>query len=207
MNAPAAQGTLEKEKKIFYGTAARILKLLGVGCTPVEAADACGVDPSYVSQLEADDDFVEQKNAIIRKTFEQQSKIDENYVAIEAKLSERLLGATEMMFNPDQILRTLKFANEAKRKVAPTASAGGPNGSNGNGGVTVFAPVTLILPASVAKEFILNPIGEVVSVDGKPLTTLPSGNMTQLVKQQKEQKKLQDKRDNGSRQTDPYSDL
>lgn len=203
MNAPAPQGSLEKERKIYTGTAARLLKLRGAGCTQSEAAKACGVDDSYVSQLEGEEEFKIQLNEIIRKTFEAQSKIDENYTQIEEKLSEKLLRSTEYMVQPDQILRALKFANEAKRKVAPH---GGQNGSNGSGSESEGQPVTLILPIVIAREFVVNPIGEVVSVDGKELTTLPSGNIQKLAKE-KIAKKLEDMRANGARSVDPYSDL
>lgn len=204
MNAPAPFGSLEKEKKLYTGTAARLLKLRGAGCTQEEAAKACGVDASYVSQLEAEEEFKEQVNSLIKQTFEKQSKIDNNYVEIEERLSERLLKNTEFMFNPDQILRTLKFANEAKKKVLPSGTQ--PLGTNANGNITVLAPVTLILPGVVAREFIVNPMNEVVAVDGQELTTLPSNNIQQLL-QKKEQKKLEDKGKNGTRQVDPYSDL
>lgn len=205
MNAPAPIGSLEKESKIYTGTAARLLKLRGAGCTATEAAKACGVDTSYVSQLEGEAEFKAQLNELIKQTFEKQSKIDTNYTEIEERLSHKLLNATEYMVNPDQILRTLKFANEAKRKVTPNGALG-QNGSNGHGGLTVLQPVTLILPAIVAKEFVLNPMSEVVSIDGKELTTLPSNNIQQLVNQ-KEQKRLEEKKAHGARQTDPYSDL
>jgi|SRR6266850_5874198 len=204
MNAPVPQGSLEKEKKIYTGTAARLLKLRGAGCTQEEAAKACGVDASYVSQLEAEDDFKIQLNELIRKTFEAQSKIDENYTQIEEKLSAKLLRSTEYMVAPDQILRALKFANEAKRKM-PIPS-GGHNGNHGPNGEATLQPVTLILPVVVARTFVMNPIGEVVSVDGQELTTLPSANIQRLVKE-KAAKQLEDKKANGARSVDPYSDL
>lgn len=202
MNAPVPQEVLEKERKIYTGTAARLLKLRGAGCTQSEAAKACGVDDSYVSQLEGEEEFKMQLNEIIRKTFEAQSKIDENYIQIEEKLSEKLLRSIEWMVNPDQILRTLKFANEAKRKVTPSGGQGSINGSDGE----ALKPVTLILPVVIAREFVINPIGEVVSVDGRELTTLPSGNIQKLARE-KITKKLEDMRANGTRQIDPYGDL
>lgn len=204
-----------KERKQYSGIPLKIMKLLGMGCLPVEAARACGVDESYVSQLKKEEDFVEQVNEMVAKTFAHQSEIDNNYVAIEKKLSDRLLKNAEFMFSDDKILRALKFVNEAKKKV-PTAFA---NGQNPNGaGPTVLQPVTLILPVAVTKEYVLNPLNEIVGINGKELTTLPSTMLPGLIAKHKEnvlieQKEEKEKKQgfkilpNGSRQTDPYSDL
>src|SRR6266850_8321470 len=100
-----------REKKEYTGIALRLIKLLGAGCTQREASQACGVDESYISQLLKEREFETQVNEIIEKSFAEQSKIDTNYTELEKKLSERLLSQSEFMHNPDQILRTLKFAN------------------------------------------------------------------------------------------------
>ena len=194
------------ERKISSGVALRLIKLLGAGCTQREASQACGVDESYTSQLLKEKDFSDQVNEIIEKSFAEQSKIDTNYTELEKKLSERLLSQSEFMHNPDQILRTLKFANEAKRRVAPLAGRQ-QDGSNGNGSTTILAPVTLIFPQSVAKEFVLNPNNEVVGVGGEELTTLPSQNITKLADEHS-RKRIESRKSNGSgRHEDPWADL
>lgn len=197
------------EKKIFTGLPARAIKLLGTGCLQVEVAKALGVTEGQVSQWMGDTEFRQQVNDIVAKTFAEQSVIDENYIKIEQKLSERLLAATEHMYNPDTILRTLKFANEAKRKVIPN---GQTPGSGGN--VTILAPVTLVLPQAVAKEFILNPNNEVVGIDGNEVMTLPSANVRQLAETVRAATPTLDanlkkvaKKLNGSGHKDPWSDL
>lgn len=203
-----------KEKKIYTGTPARVIKMLGNGLFPHEIARALGIAESYISQLKAEPEFIAQVNELVAHNFAQQSEIDSNYTAIEATLSKRLKQAAEMEFNSDRILRVLKFANEAKRKVAPIV-----NPTNGNGsGENTTRPVALILPIVVAREFILNPQNEVVGVNDQPLVTLPSTKLPQLVEKHKENlaKELQRQKEikqgfkihnNGSRQTDPYGDL
>ncbi len=195
-----------REKKIYAGVALRLLKLLGAGCTQREASQACGVDESYTSQLLKEKEFEMQVNEIIEKSFAEQSKIDNNYTELEKKLSDRLLSQSEFMHNPDQILRTLKFANEAKRRVAHSL---GPknDGTNGNGNTTILAPVTLIFPQAVANEFILNPNNEVVGVGGEALTTLPSQNITKLADEHS-RKRIESRKSNGTgRHEDPWADL
>lgn len=200
-----------QEKKIYSGTALRIMKLLGAGCSQVEAARACGVIESYVSQLMDEKDFQGQVNDLVRKTMEDQSQIDDNYAEIEKNMSKRLLEQSQFVFDPEKILRIAKFANEAKRKVAiPQQSGEGVNGGNVS---EHRAPVTLILPVQVLNEFTINPVGEIVGVNGTELSTLPSKNIDALVAKYKENiKKLPSpvvKRitKNGPGPTDPYSDL
>lgn len=196
------------ETKQYTGIALKLMKLLGAGCTQVEASKACGVDESYTSQLMADPEFKGQVDEIIKKAFITQSAIDQNYIEIEEKLSKRLLGTIETEFNSDRILRTLKFVNEAKKKVAPSAtnSEGGSNGSGANVQVAI-----LVLPAAMAPVFVKNPLGEVISVDGQVLTTLPSKTMDSFAEKQtaikhEKLKQIQSK-SNGSGNSDPYADL
>lgn len=195
------------DRKIYDRMALRIMKLLGSGCTQEEASRAVGCDPSYIAQLMGEIDFRSQVNEIVKKTFEEQSKIDDTYLEIEKKMSERLLSITDSVWSPDSVLRVLKFANEAKRKVAPASRADNP-GANGSGGTTVVVPVTLVVPMQVAKEFILNPNNEIVGLNGQELTTLPSANINKLVADKKEQVKLELKKSNGAgTKQDPWSDL
>lgn len=196
---------VKKERKIYTGQAARVMKLLGNGCLPVEAARACGVDESYVSQLKAEPDFIEQVGELVAITMANQSEIDGNYLEVERILSRRMRDQANLMFNPDQVLRTLKFANEAKRKV-PAAFV-----PSGEASVTAQKPVTLLLPAVIIQNFVVNPNNEIVSVDGKELMTLPSANIKPLVEKHKRElaakPAILEKKSHGSGQIDPYSDL
>lgn len=202
MDQSVQQSLLTKEKKIYTGSAAKILNLLGNGCLPAEAARCLGIDESYISQLKAEPDFVEQVNALVANLMAKQSKIDNNYTAIEEKLSEKLLNLTEYMHSPDQILRTLKFANDAKRKLAPI------NPATAHGNTVTNNIAVLVLPSTIASKFVVSPNNEVLSVDGKELTTLPSANLNNLVKKHKEElAKLPAKFKNGPGQTDPFGDL
>lgn len=204
MNAPLPKENLVPEKKIYSGQAARIMKLLGHGLTDAEASRAVGCDASYISQLKAEDDFMIQVNELITQNFEQDTKIAKNYREIEEKMSERLLGNTAHLFDTDKILRTLKFVAEQNRKVTPS---NGSNGSGPNGGNHLDVAI-LVLPSQVAAQFVKNPMGEVVSIDGTALVTLPSAQMSKLAENTKlNSPKLIDKRPNGPRHQDPYSDL
>jgi predicted transcriptional regulator len=196
------------ERKIYSGLAARAIKLLGSGASQAETSRALGVSEAMVSQWMAEKDFAEQVSELVKKNFADQSVIDDNYNAIEKSLSDRLRKSCEFMFDPDKVLRALKFVNEAKRKIAPSE---GPNGSNGS--VTVIAPVTLILPAQVAGEFILNPNNEIVGINGKEVVTISSRGIEDLARTIKtipksgETKLKQLENKHGSGQQDPWSNL
>lgn len=192
------------ERKIYTGLPARGMKLLGSGATQAEVSRALGVDESLVSQWMKEDDFREQVNELVKKLIEEQSEIDMNYHSVERQLSERLRGMAQHLFDPDKILRTLKFVNEAKQRSLP--------GDQKPGDTKIFAPVTLIFPAPLAREFILNPNNEVIGVDGRELVTIDSKTVDTLAKNRKNSintgdKELKKLGQNGSRQTDPYGDL
>lgn len=212
VSANAANTSSKKERKIYSGTALKLMNLMAAGCNQVEAAKACGVDESYVSQLMDEPEFKEQITEKLAQAFKDANEIDNNYQEIEKRLSKKLLGVSEFMVNPDQILRTLKFANEAKRKLAPNVQ----NGSNGSEGPQTNIAV-LVLPSFMVKdakrELILNPNNEVVAVDGRELTTFTSTGLNKLIENKKnapiapskEVTKL--KNEQKQRNVDPYSDL
>jgi predicted transcriptional regulator len=204
-SVPTAVSTIEK--KIYTGLAARALKLLGSGATQAETSRALGITESQVSQWMAEKDFADEVTAIVKRTFADQSVIDENYNKVEKTLSDRLMKTCEFMFDPDKILRTLKFVNEAKRKIAPQENP------SGGGNTTILGPVTLILPAPVAREFILNPNNEILGVNGQELSTISNKALEDLSKTIKNSKPQGDtklkriERLHGSGQQDPWSNL
>lgn len=195
-----ANTKLTKELKVYTGIAARALKMLATGVTQVETAKALGVSEGQISQFMAEPDFQEQLHSLVSQAFKDGQEIDDNYQKIEKALSKKLSDMTELMYNPDQILRTLKFANEAKRKVVPNLQ----NGSGHNGNQSGLQVAVLVLPTIVKKEFILNPLNEIVAVDNESLDTLNSKTLDAIIERRKVPKLTNG---NHSKSTDPYSDL
>src|SRR5260221_1337798 len=68
-----------KPRKEYTGVAGRVLKFLCGGCTPIQAANACGVSESLVSQLCAEEEFQKQIEEKLSKDFERAIQIDHNY--------------------------------------------------------------------------------------------------------------------------------
>jgi len=169
---------LPKEQKKYTGMAARTQKLLIAGCLPAQAAKALGISEGMVSQWMAEEDFYAQVSEGIKKDLERNEAIDSNYGNIEKMLSDKLLTLVPYMIQPDQVLRTLKFVNDAKRKldvrVPGEQTAGGVGANNGSA-------VRLQLPQIVAQTVIINPQNEVVSVGNRDLVTLNSASMETFV--------------------------
>lgn len=203
-----ANTTVIGNKKVYTGVAARAMKLQAGGANQREVANALGVDESLISQYNAEADYKEQLHELVSKAFKSAQEIDENYQDIEHTLSKRLKELTQYMMNPDQVLRTLKFANEAKRKL-------GSNPVNGNGSHTSIdgiklTPVVLVLPVAVKREFVLNPNNEIIGVDEMELVTMNSSSLNGMIAKRKEALKEVPKLTNGNQSRerhDPYSDL
>lgn len=194
-----ANTSTEKEKKQYTGAPLRAMKLLAQGVTELEVARALGVAAGLISQYKAEPEFMIQLQEMIAQAFADHKEIDDNYTTIEKRLSERLKDQTALMFHPDQILRVLKFANEAKRKVAPNIQ----NGTTGEG--HGLKTVVLVMPAVMRKEIELNPLNEVVGVNGQELVTLNSKSLDSLVAKRKVVKLPNANKPRES--SDPYSDL
>lgn len=175
------QTIAKTEKKIYNGIAAKAMKYLANGATESETAQALGVSKSLISQYLAEAEYKEQLVVLINQSMESSREIDENYVETEKVLSKRLRDQAQMMFNPDSILRVLKFTNEAKKKIIQNPGSN-PNGSGGGAGISM-KPVILILPQVVRKEFVLNPNNEIVGIDKEPLNTITSTRLNVLVKE------------------------
>jgi len=200
--------------KQYTGVAARVLKLLSSGvCSQEQAARAIGVDPSYISQLCAESDFQLQIAQEIKKGIEQAVEIDEAYGDIEKALSKKLKELVPWMTTPEQVLRTIKYVNEAKRKTSvgsPEVSGanGSSNGSEGRG------IVRLQLPNVIIQNFVVNPNNEIVAIGNKELVTLNSASMNTLVRESKQDipkmldvKEIKQSGSNGSVSNDKWSSL
>lgn len=169
---------VQKPRKQYTGIAARLLNILGSGtCSQVQAAQAVGVDPSFVSQLCAEEDFQVQIAEKLKKGMEVAIETDNNYAAIEKELSDRLRALAPWIQSPDQVIRTLKFVNEAKKKVQVNPAVNPGEGTERN------KAVRLLIPVVVKQTFITNPNNEIVQVDGRDLVTLNSNSMQELLKE------------------------
>lgn len=209
--AMSSSNTKENLKK-YTGTASRILNILIGGATQEQAAKAVGVDPSYVSQLCAEEDFQLQIVQGIQSDIEKSVTIDQTYLEIEAALVKKLKELCSWMTTGDQVLKALRYVNEAKRKTQSYIPNTGVGGNNQEG--TTSHVTTIIVPTFIQQHFTVTPNREIVGINDQPLVTLNSKQLNTMVQNSKTQQlpkpeamKIKVPNGQSERPQDKWSDL
>lgn len=144
----------------------QILELLGQGLTPGVVASAVGCEPSYISQLIADEDFSSKIVAQRAKNLQAVNVRDRSIDTIEDKLLAKLEQTIDdnLLYKPRDILYAASVVNNMKRRGVPAHEAVTINNSI----------VNLSLPTQVINSFTINHQGEVVSAGEQSLVTVPA---------------------------------
>ncbi len=169
MNTAAVLAPLDRT---YSGTKGKILEMLGSGMGPEIVSTACGVTPSYVSQLLADQEFAE---AVAARRFELLSRNnarDAKADAIEDAALEKLDSMLGMVYNPMQVLKIYQVVNAAKRR----GSAGQAEAST----VINNQVVNLVLPPAISQRFTRDANNQVIEVAAEEVRMVPE---TQITKQ------------------------
>lgn len=148
----------------------RALMLLGEGgCNAAQAAAAIGCDPSYISQLMADDEFAMQVATARSASLEKELKRDANWDTLEDSLLRRMNDMLPFMNRPMEIIRAASIANAAKRRAIRGTAAG-----DGAGNAQVLV---LQLPPIIEHHYTLNQNKEVVEIGGRTMATINSNTL------------------------------
>ncbi len=142
----------------------RILSLLGSGISLTLVASAVGCEPSYISQLLANEEFALAVATERCKDIEQALEVDNRYDRLEDKLLERLENLLPMMLRPREVLHALQIVNSAKRR-SQEMQQGAPQQITNN-------IVYLQLPTKAVNTFELSAQNEVISIEGKALVPM-----------------------------------
>lgn len=151
----------------------QLLKLLGNGVPPTQAAMAVGCTPAYISQLMADDAFALEVSRLRVESLTAATERDKKYDTLEDELLAKLKELVPFMMRPGEVVKSLAIINAAKRRGSSETDRQGS---------TVNNIVVLQLPAVVKQRFITNQQSEVVEVDGRTLLTIDSNTLLQQVK-------------------------
>jgi len=173
-----------KELKKYTGVAGRILNMLCTGLSPEEAAQAVGVDSSFVRHLKQEPDFIEQIKIKLQENTERAIQIDENYAAIEKQATDRLKTLLPLIHSPRDLMQLAAFANAAKKKTSIGPAAGSEGASS-------QPLVKVIMPTIILNNFTVNPNNEIVQAGGRTLTTLNSTSITSLIERAKDQQAIE----------------
>ena len=151
----------------------KIKTLLGCGLTAEVVASAVGVNPSYVSQLMADQNFQDEVLDLRSKSLVAHTSRDLSIDGIEDKLISELSDMIDdgRFSKPEQVLSAFRIINGAKRRGVPAR-------------VTPASTTNIVniqLPPAVKHLFTLSSKNEVTDVNGVTLVTMPSKQLIEQV--------------------------
>lgn len=145
----------------------RALSLLGSGVAAESVAAALGVTAGRISQLMANKEFADQVVALRYDNLQSHNTRDASYDTIEDKLIDKLERQLPLIMRPAETLKALQVVNAAKRR-GQSAPEQVTNQQN---------IVALILPAVIAKQFVVNADNQVVKAGEQELITIQAGNL------------------------------
>lgn len=145
----------------------QIKELLGTGLSNEIVATAIGCDPSYISQLMADEHFAGEVVALRTKALTEYNRRDGDINELEDITLEKLKEVLPTLYKPADVLRAFNVINNAKRRGVPATQ-----------NITVNNQVVnLVLPPILVRQFVTDSRNEVVEVDGQTLVTMPSSSL------------------------------
>ena len=153
----------------------RVIQLLGSGLSAEVVATAVGCEPSYISQLLADDEFAKKVSELRIQNLQAATKRDNKWDEIEDKLLDKLKDSVEYIMKPREILAALATVNSAKRRGATAQESLTINNT----------VVNLTLPQKAVHNFVVNQTNQVIGVNDQSLLTMPSMNVKSLLQQAK----------------------
>lgn len=149
-------------------TQLKLLNFLGAGdITQHEAAIACGVTESYVSQLMSIKEFADRVSELRYERLTKRNEIDDNWDNMELRLQGKLSKSLNMIIKPNEILNAIKIVNSAQRR----GSAGVVKKADAMG-----KQVTLVLPNAIIKKIVVdkqsNRVVEIEQNDGNDVSLI-----------------------------------
>lgn len=152
----------------------KIIEMLARGYSAAVVSSALGVTESYISQLQADQNIRDQIATKRMAALTAKAETDDSIDELENKALARMHQLIPLVTKPMEALRIFQVANTATRRAAPTLATEAQ-------GVTVV----LNLPEAAAVQFKLSTDKQVVEVDGRSLSSMPSKQLTAKLQAQK----------------------
>lgn len=175
MNIAAPAQSTPNSTSANSSVESRALTLLGQSIPPSQVAAALGVSEARISQLVSDPEFSAKVFELRYQSLIKHNARDATYDTIEDKLAKKLSDLLPLMMRPMEVLKAISVINSVKRR--------GLNSSDQL--VATKQVVTLNISPTLVQHFTTNVNNQIVSVSGKDLTTVQSGNMQKLVESSK----------------------
>ncbi len=161
----------------------RIMKYLAAGVAAKDVCKICGITPSYISQLLADDNFKSELEEKITKmpASEEDTQLVTKYTAMEHKLLSAMDGALANAELP-AITNALREIGRRADQMHLRKNPVPVNGIAGiNGTVNNITYVSLTLPAHQvrknASNIVMNNAQEVIAIGNETLAPMPSSSV------------------------------
>jgi hypothetical protein len=163
-------------------TRERVKALLSSGVSQVQAAQAIGVEESWVSQLMAEEEFRREVQEARAGLAIQHVEVDKRIDEIERRAWEKVGALLPLQTDAMKVLKVAQVANAARRKAEAAVV----------GNAQPATVVTLNLPQVTEVQFVLSTDRQVVEVAGRPLQTLSSSAVQALLGRKKAEQLVED---------------
>lgn len=154
----------------------QIRTMLGDGVEASAIARALSCDPSYISQLMADEGFAAEVTSQRVLNLTDATNRDRKLSKLEDLAIDKLEQTIQWISKPMEAARILQIVNGTKRRGAEL------NGAQAQGSAPT---VILQLPEAARITFTLNQSSQVVDVDGRSMAPLPSNKLAEMAKARK----------------------
>ena len=158
----------------------KILALASAGLSNEAIAAQCGISPSYVSQVLAEDSIKTKVLEAQLSLLDERTKRDSKYDAIEDLLLEKAKSVVSSLYKPQDVLRALQAINKAERRGATSQQLA----EIANKKETSI--VALELPERILTKVVKSSTKEILAVNGRSLITKDTRLLYQEVLEEKE---------------------
>jgi hypothetical protein len=151
----------------------RIIELLGQGVPAAQVALHVGCDPSYVSQILADENNSLRVQELRATHFEAHVAHDKRIDMAEQKALARIESLVDFITKPSEAARVFSLLNQAKRQTLEA----------GNSQAMPSTIVNLQLPDAARISFTVTADRQVIEVEGRSMVTMPAKNVAAQLEQ------------------------
>lgn len=153
----------------------KIIELLGRGYAQTIVASAVGCDESYISQLVSQPEVRDQISALRLTHVHASVALDDGVDDLEARALDKMHQMLPFITKPMEAIRIYQIANAAKRRSSEVSSA-----------VESKAPIVqFVLPSVMAVQFKLSSDKQVVEINGKSMSALPSARLNKQLEERR----------------------
>lgn len=151
----------------------KIIEMLGRGVPSTAVASAVGCDPSYISQLMADEEVSLRVQQLRAEHFSEYVELDKNIDDAETAALQRLQSLVPFITKPTEAARVFSILNSAKRRTSDESKAPSAPAQT----------VVIDLPAAARVAVTMTIDKQVIEVQGRSMATMPAKSLAAQLEQ------------------------